>query len=76
MTDGFEPPTTDGQQSFYLINRFTTNVRLHTVRRHANKITNGISDVLSYDNILLLPILSLKMLLFLIVIKTVKVIII
>jgi hypothetical protein len=76
MTDGFEPPTADGQQSFYLINRCTTNVRLHTVSRYANRISNGISDVISYDNLLLLPILSLKIILLLIVIITIIIIII
>jgi len=42
MTDGFEPPTTDGWQSFYLINRCTTNVLLHTVIRYAERVINGI----------------------------------
>ena len=67
MTDGFEPPTTEGLQLFYLINRCTKNVLLHNVIRYANRNTNENFDIISCDNLLLLAILSLLKLLLLIV---------
>jgi len=38
-TDGFEPPVTEVQQSFYLIKKYTNNVRLQYPYKTAGKIT-------------------------------------
>jgi hypothetical protein len=38
-TDGFEPPVAEVQQLFYLINKYTNNVRLQYPCKTAGKIT-------------------------------------